>query len=291
MGAERRWGDRAGDAARAILKVMLFGLVPFVAFFNITRLELTADVGAGIGIGIVALLCAGAIAYVVGTRVLHLERPSTGVLVNTALQGNTGYLGYPLCVALLGADRLPEAVAYDALAQGPVLLLGVFGVGAAMGTQAGESRRERILAFVRRNPPLLAVVAGLLAPDALAPDALVDLSRLVVFALLPLGFFAVGVILAQESGDGRLSFPPAMTRPVAASLVLRLLVAPALLAAFAAPFIDLPEPYLLLAAMPAGINGLVVAHAYGLDLGFAAAAIAWSTTVVVIVALIVTGVA
>ncbi|MDP9385522.1 MAG: hypothetical protein M3P50_09860 [Actinomycetota bacterium] len=53
--------------------------------------------------------------------------------------------------------------------------------------------------------------------------------------------------------------------------------------------IDLPEPYLLLAAMPAGINGLVVAHAYGLDLQFAAAAIAWSTAVVVVVALVAAG--
>lgn len=269
---------------------MLFGLVPFVAFFNIARLEITADVGIGIGLGWVALVAAGGIAYVVATRGLRLERPSSAVLVNNALQGNTGYLGYPLCVAVLGADRLPEAVAYDTLVQTPVLLIGVFGVGAAMGT-GGEAVRDRLRAFALRNPPLVAVIAGLLAPDALAPDVLVDLSRLVVYALLPLGFFAVGVTLAEESEDGRLSFPPAFTRPVAAALLLRLIVAPALLAGIAAPFIDLPAPYLLLAAMPAGINGLVVAHAYGLDLRFAAAAIAWSTGVVVSVGLVVAALA
>ncbi len=289
MGAERRWGEAAGRAARRLLRLMLFVLVPFVAFFNIARLEITADVGIGIGIGYVALILAGTIAYVVGTRLLRLARPSTGVLVNTALQANTGYLGYPLCVAVLGADRLPEAVAYDTLVQTPMFLIGVFGVGAAMGTGVGEALRERLRAFVTRNPPIVAVIAGLLAPAALAPDVLVDASRVVVYAILPLGFFAVGVTLAEESEDGQLSFPPPFTRPVAASLVLRLLVAPALLAGLAAPFIDLPEPYLLLAAMPAGINGLVVAHAYGLDLHFAAAAIAWSTAVVVAVALLAAG--
>jgi hypothetical protein len=33
--------------------------------------------------------------------------------------------------------------------------------------------------------------------------------------------------------------------------------------------------------MPAGLNGLVVAHAFGLDMRFAAGAIAWGTAVVV----------
>jgi predicted permease len=54
-------------------------------------------------------------------------------------------------------------------------------------------------------------------------------------------------------------------------------VAPLLLLALAAPLIDLPDAYLLLAATPAGINGIVVAHAYGLDVGLAASTIAWST--------------
>jgi predicted permease len=73
-----------------------------------------------------------------------------------------------------------------------------------------------------------------------------------------------------------------MTAPVASALVLRLLVAPAVLVALAAPLVSLPDAYLLLAAMPTGINTLVVAHVYGLDLRIAAGAIAWSTAIVVI---------
>ena len=285
VGTEQRYGDRAGVAARRLLRIMLYVLVPPVAFFNVAHLELTGTLGAGVVLGWIALVAAGGIAYLVGSRGLGLSRPSTGALVNTALQGNTGYLGLPLCAAFLGADRLGEAVVYDSLVQSPMLLLGVFGVGAAMGTKAGEGPRQRLRAFFVRNPPLAAVVLGLLAPDALAPDVLVDLSRVLVFALLPVGFFAVGVTLAEEAEDGELSFPPPFTRPIAAALVLRLVVAPALLFAIATPLIELPAPYLLLASMSAGINGLVVAHAYGLDVRFASAVIAWSTTVVVVVAL------
>ena len=89
----------------------------------------------------------------------------------TVLVANTGYLGYPLSVALLGRDQLSTAVLYDVLVSGPCLLLGAFAVGAAFGTKAGESPRQRVRAFFTRNPPLYAAIAGLLAPAALAPSA------------------------------------------------------------------------------------------------------------------------
>ncbi len=64
-------------------------------------------------------------------------------------------------------------------------------------------------------------------------------------------------------------------------LGLRLVAAPLLLLALAAPLIELPDAFLLQAAMPCGINTLVVAHAYDLDLRLAAGAIAWSTALAV----------
>jgi predicted permease len=73
---------------------------------------------------------------------------------------------------------------------------------------------------------------------------------------------------------------------VSAAIVLRLLVAPGLLLVLSLPFIDLPGPYLLLAAMPCGINTLLVAHVYGLDSKLAAQAVAWTTAIAVVAALI-----
>jgi predicted permease len=67
---------------------------------------------------------------------------------------------------------------------------------------------------------------------------------------------------------------------VTVAVVLRLAVAPVLLWLLALPLIDLPGPYLLLAAMPCGINTLLVAGVYELDRRRAAAMIAWSTTLV-----------
>jgi predicted permease len=217
---------------------------------------------------------------------VRLSRPATGSLMVSTVQVNTGYLGLPLVAALLGSHAVGRAAAYDTLVSAPVLFGPVFAIGALFGSHAGESRPERLRAFVLRNPPLLAVIAALLAPDSLAPDALVDASHVLVFLLAPLGFFAVGVTLASEAERGSLPFPPPVTPPVAWALVLRLLAAPALLFLLALPLIDLPDEYLIQAAMPTGINALVVAHAYGLELRSLAATIAWSTAIVIVGALV-----
>jgi predicted permease len=192
VGAERRAGARAGRLARTILKVLLFGLTPFVYFFNVARLEISADVGAWLAIGWTALLLSALVAWIVGRRLLTLERPTAGVLSIVAMQGNTGLLGVAVVAAVLGFDKVPIAVLYDSLVQAPIFFLGSFAVAAATGTRAGEGVGARVRAFFLRNPPLWAVVAGLLAPEALAPDLLVEISRIMILNVF---FLVIGLFL------------------------------------------------------------------------------------------------
>ena len=299
VAAERRWPAVAVGWARRALVISLYTLIPFVVFFNLARTHINTDEAGGLVIGWVALLSASGIAWVVGTRLLRLERPAAGSLITATLIANSGYLGYPLVASLLGFDALGEAVVYDVVVSSPALLLLGFGTGAAFGTKVGEGFRDRLVAFFTRNPPLYAAVAGLLVPNSLAPDVLVDISRGFVIALLPIGFFAVGAVLAEEAGDMRgrpageaeerpVSFGigSPFHPPIGAAILLRLVVAPGLLLLLSLPFIDLPGPYLLLAAMPCGINTLLVAHVYGLDSKLAAQAVAWTTAIAVVAVLI-----
>src|SRR5260221_249627 len=275
----------AGRGAGRCLHVMLSVLLPPVIFFNIAASHIDLEHGVGLLLGLLASSLAALTAYWLSTRILRLTRPQTGAVVCTVLSVNTGYLGYPLTVALLGRDQLSTAVLYDVLVTGPCLLLGAFAVGAALGAKAGEGPRQRVRAFFTRNPPLYAAIARLLAPSALAPQVLVDLSQALIVAILPIGFFAVAATLAENAEHGDLPMPPPLTRPVLVSLVSRLAIAPALLMLLAAPLIDLPAAYRLLAAMPSGINSMVVAHAYGLDMEITAEAVTWSTAIVVLAAL------
>jgi predicted permease len=283
--SERRWPRGAANAARKALLLVLYVLLPPVIFFNLAKAEIDTSHAVGLVLGLVAVVLATLLAYWVSSRVLRLSRPQTGAVLCAVLNVNSGYLGYPLAVALLGREELSNAVLYDVLVSGPSLLLGAFAVGAAFGTKAGDTPRRRVAAFFTRNPPLYAAVAGLLAPEALAPQVLVDLSQALVVAILPLGFFAVGATLAEGAEHGELPLPPPLTRPVLLAVVARLAVVPVLLMLLAAPLIDLPTTYWLMSAMPTGLNSMVVSHAYGLDDQITAEAIAWSTAIVVLAAL------
>jgi len=177
-------------------------------------------------------------------------------------------------------------VAYDVLVTTFGILTIGFSIGAAFGTVA-ERPRERVAAFFARNPPLWACALGFLAPEALAPEWAVEASQIVVFAILPLGFFVVGVTLAAEAEEGGMRFPPPLTAAVGTALGLKLLVAPAIVLALSQMVLEVPDTYLVQAAMASAINGIVIAHEYGLDRGLLAAAIAWSTAVVVAAGLVV----
>jgi len=287
---ERRMASSADRLGQRLAWVILWILLPPVAFFNIAALQLTAEVGAGIAFGYVAILVPMGLAYLVGRHLLRLPSTGVGALMLVAALGNTGYLGLPFSAALFGTDELPNAVAYDILVSTLALLTAGFSVGAAFGTVAGGefgtdaespvsvSPRDRVVAFFSRNPALWACAAGFLAPRALAPDWAVDISQGVVFAILPLGFFVVGITLATH-GSGR--FAAKLSRPVGWALGLKLLVAPAILLALAAAVHEVPESYPVQAGMASAINSIIVAGEYGLDRGLVAAAIAWSTAIVV----------
>lgn len=285
VGAERRWGARAHAATGRLLDVLLYVVLPPMTFFIIARLQLTAGVGAGLVFGYVAALGAGTLAWVTGRYLLRLSSPSTGALILASMLCNTGYLGVPLTATLLGASQLGPALAYDIAISTPMLYVAGYAVAAALGDRSGRGAAARARAYLVRNPVLPVLALALVAPDGLAPDAAVHAARVAALALLPVGFFVLGVNLMGEREDGVLDFPPRVTPALATALGLRLLVAPAIMLAASAIVLRVPHAYLLQAAMPTAINTLVAGHAYGLDLRLLAGAIAWSTAIVVLAAL------
>jgi len=278
--AQRRHSDGAQALTRRLLDALLYVAMPFITFFVVARADLTADAGAGILLAYVAIALTGLAAWAISTRVLHLEPRAAAMVVIAAIMANTGYFGAPVVATLLGHDELGAAVTFDALVSAPVFYVAF--LIAAMLTTRGQPPAARLRTYVLRNPPLIAVAAALVAPDVLAPDALVDVARVAVLAVAPIGFFVVGVQLAAEGGR----FPPPLGVPAAVVVGLRIVVAPLLLLGLATLVADVPDAYLLQAAMPVGVNILVVAHAYDLDATIAAAALAWSTTFTLAAALV-----
>lgn len=284
IGAERRLGEPAERAARVLMRVMLWAVLPVVAFFNVATLELTAEVGAGIAYGYATLAVCLTAAFVLGRYVFRLRRAGVGALMLAAGFANTGYLGLPFNAALFGRDSLPDAVAYDVLVSGLTFVTVGFSIGAAFGTVA-ERPRERLASFVTRNPPLWACLAGAAAPGFLVPEWAVEGSQLLVLLILPAGFFAVGVVLASGYRAGAHLLPPRLSGPVGGAVAVKLLLAPAVVLAMSALLLPVPDPYLVQPAMATALNTIVVANEYGLDRPLCAAAIAWTTVIVVVAGL------
>jgi hypothetical protein len=275
---ERRFAS-APRTATLVLRVMLYVLVPFVSYVNIAHLRVTVGAGVGIALAWAMIGIVGGLAYVVGRRVLRLPDTQLGAIICSVVVVNTGYLGLPMAVALLGAHSLGAAVAYDQLVSGPALFIIGFGVGATFGAHARGGAGARVRTFLTRNPPLIGVLAGLLATPALAPAPLPTISHVVVAALLVLGFFAVGITLSSERREDGAPLLERPDRRVGLAVLLRMAVAPAVLGALSLLIVRVPSAYLLQSAMPTGINSLVVGHAYGLDQRLMATIIVWSTMI------------
>lgn len=284
VGLERRLGE---DAARRLQQRLVTGLLfvlgPLVTYPSIGTLEVDAGVGLGLALGWVTAALVLGVAWVLARRGLRLDRAAAGSVAIGSAVGNTGYLGIPLAAAVLGTEHLGEAIAWDVLVTTPWTITVGFAVGAAAGTRAGEGGRERLKTFLRRNPPLVAALAGLLAPDALVPGWLVDVSHVAAYAMLPAGFLTLGVLLTAERAH-------AVAEPVRRAVVLvvglRLLVAPVVFALLVLPLDGVPDAYHLQTVMPCTIMSLVIAHTFGLRERIAALSIAWTTVLVVVAALV-----
>ena len=283
ISVELKWGLKARAMSGRLLEFVVYAVMPVVVFFTVVELKITGAVAGGLAFGWAERLVALAAAWLIGTRLLKLPRPALGALMVVVAVANTGYLGIPLTALLLGSSngQIGLAVTYDNLVNSPVVLLIGFGIGAAYGTRAGNSSKQRLKTFVTRNPPLFAFIAALLMPESFNPGWGSTLAHALAIGIAPVGFFALGVNLMLEHEEtGVRVFPPPFTAPIAAALAVRLVVAPAVMLGLSTFVLRVPDTFLLEAAMPSGINALVVAHLYGLDMKVTVGAIAWSTTLV-----------
>ncbi|MDO8213872.1 AEC family transporter [Conexibacter sp. CPCC 206217] len=284
---ERRLGGVKGRRVRIrIAKVMLYVLLPFVSYVSIARLHLTANVGIGVALALALLSVMGIVMWRVGRGPLRLDRPSTGAAMVCTIQANTGFFGLPLCAALFSQADFTQAVAYDVLVSMPAFVFGSYTIGALFGTHGvGKQMGRHVATTLLKNPVLYAVALAAVVPESLAPEALVTPSKLAVYALLPLGFIVVGMTLSDEADEGAFRFPPPLTRAVAVAVTLRMAIMPLIVLTVSLFIVRLPVTYPLLAAMPAGVNTVLVAHQTGLNLRLAADGIAWSTAIAVVATL------
>lgn len=278
----RRVTEKTDAVVTWSLDFVLFVLLPIVALAFASRLEFKASTVLGLLAGLLVIATVGTLAWRISLR-MGLSQRQQGAVVLSVVLANTGYFGLPVAATLLGSDELPQAVAWDQIISGPMALLVAPFIAASFSGQHQDLHLgQRLLAVLRRAPAIPALIIGLLVPQSWVPEWFLDFATICVYATLPLGFFAVGATIRRLQHGGT----PPPRKAIVTAVGLRIVAAPLLFAALVLVLPDEPRAFMLQAAMPCGINALVVGHAFDLDRGLTSIAIASSTAIVLVAALV-----
>lgn len=262
------WGDRGGpDFSRRLGDVMFWVFVPLAIAGFVARSPLDSN-----------LLWAGPLAWLVGMIGLGLafltgrwipQSPATrGSLLLGTLAGNTGFVGYPVLLALVGPHELVWGICFDVL--GTSLLLFSVGIAIAARYGGGALSLAEMLRRLLLNPPLWGLGLGLLLQGRVLPLLLTLFLQVMAFGTVALALVLIGINLRRLRG-GR---PAPVLWPL---LGIRMLVLPLVMLALTR-WLRLPPAgevsLVIQAGMPPAFSTVMLAEIYGLDRRLSATSVA-----------------
>jgi predicted permease len=190
--------------------------------------------------------------------------PKRGSFLLASMTGNTGYVGYPVCLFLLGSEYFAWAVVFDLTNA----LAGSFGLGVWLAARLGEQGAHPWWALVR-NPILWSALLALGLYPLTRPDWLDAGLNTLAWGVVVISLMLTGVRLSQIQHWGKL-------RAVWVSLGIKMLVVPLLVGVILQGFPLAEHLRLLLvlqAGMPPAMATLILTEAYGLESGLTVSAI------------------
>ena len=288
-------------AARRVLlpQAAIPGLNTFVLYFALPcmlyRFGASTPIAKLLDASLIAvyLLCALLmVGLTIGLTLRRKKSPSHGVGWNDAAFGalvaafpNTGFMGVPLLVALLGAQAAGPAIVAISLDMVVTssLCIALSRLGSA--DEHGAAHATRLaLKGVLVNPLPWSIVLGALASAAgfALPGPLLGTVSLLADAASPVALFTIGAVLARSQINSTVRTPLMRYVPIT---LLKLVVHPLLVGGVGLGAIALGLPLdrvaltvlVLVAALPSASNVAMLAERFGADSGRIARIILLST--------------
>ncbi|WNZ22233.1 AEC family transporter [Leptolyngbya sp. NK1-12] len=185
--------------------------------------------------------------------------PSQGSFLLAAMVGNTGYLGYPVALALVGPQYFGWAVFYDTLGS----TLGAYGLGVLLAAHYGKTatNQAQFLLALIRNPALWSFWIGLGLNQLTLPIAVEQGMQGIGWTMIALSLLLLGMRLSQIRSWGSV-------QQASISLSIKMLLVPLVLGLSLSQFgIHRPAQLVIVLqmAMPPAFATLIIAEAYDLD--------------------------
>ncbi|MEI6443489.1 MAG: AEC family transporter [Nostocales cyanobacterium ELA583] len=198
-----------------------------------------------------------------------VPQPSTqGSLILAAMVGNTGNLGFPITLAMVGKEYFAWALFYDMLGS----LFGAYGLGVVLAAKFGNNiqNHSQIAKVIFINPALWSFGFGLLLHQFALPFLVVFCLEKLAWGAVALSLMLIGMRLSQLKSWQKL--PQA-----GSSVFIKMLLVPLILGSTLSLFGvtgNAAQVIVLQMGMPPALATLVIAETFNLDRDLAVTALA-----------------
>lgn len=196
---------------------------------------------------------------------LCFNKSTKGSFLLASMAGNTGYLGFPIILTLVGEKYFGWAIFYDLLGS----TLGSYGLGVFLISLFNKKIQSnwQIVLVGLRNPALLSLGLGLLFQKIPFPE-IVELGlQAFAWIIIILSLILIGIRLSKLNSWRSL-------RLASISVVIKMLLVPIIVGIIIFQLLAIPQlgltdssrlVIILQAAMPPAFSTLLIAEAYYLD--------------------------
>ena len=203
-----------------------------------------------------------------GLSVESWSKPAQGSFLLSAMVGNTGYLGFPVILALVGEKYFGWALFYDMLGSA----IGAYGLGVVFAARFGTEVKNhwQLVWAMLYNPALWSLGFGLGFRQIPLPELVEGSLQGLAWSVIALSLILIGMRLSQLDSWSRL-------RQVSVSLGIKMLLVPFVLGIVLVQLGITGAPQLVIVlqmGMPPAFATLVLAEVFDLERDLAVTALA-----------------
>jgi malate permease and related proteins len=276
--------------------------VPISVFAFVRQIDLSASIWLAPTVAWAAMATSLAIAWSwlrFGSQ--RLSRQSQGSFLLASTIGNTGYLGYPISLAIAGEATFGWALFYDLLGS----LLWGYGIGVMVASYYGQKEPTNVIrnmfTQVAINPALWSLVFGLLSRHFIFPAPIEMGLKIVAWGVIFLAIILIGMRLGSlNNSQNHVHDNEQINQPinqqvhqqihqkqrsqhlaqVKSSLLIKMLIVP-LIFSLILPLLGITKSICLVLVlqigMPPAFASLIVSETYQLDPDLAVRSLAYGT--------------